>query len=53
MCSDTAACAQTTHVYCFVLHITEYSANNGSLEDATGTTVCLVQEGDHVKLAQK
>jgi hypothetical protein len=53
MCSDTAVFAQTSNKCCVVLHIIEYSANNGSLEDAPGTTVSLVQEGDQMKLAQK
>jgi len=31
MCSDPAACTQTTHGCCDVLHVTEYSGTNGSL----------------------
>jgi len=53
MCSDTAACMQTTHGCYDVLQITEYSGTNGSLEEAPGTTVHLVEEGDRKKLAKK
>jgi len=53
MCSDTAAYTRTTHGYCDVLYIAEYWGTNGSLEEVPGTTVCLVEEGDHIKLAQK
>jgi len=53
MWSDTAAYTQTTCGYCDILHIAEYLGTNGSLEEVPGTTVCLVEEGDHKKLAQK
>lgn len=53
MCSDTAACTQTSHGCRDVLHIREYSVTDGSLEELPGTTVHLLEEGDRIKLAQK
>jgi hypothetical protein len=53
MCSDSAACTQTTHGCCDVLQIREYLGTNGSLEEVPGTTIHLLEEGDHIKLALK
>jgi hypothetical protein len=44
---------QTIHGCYDVLQITEYSGTNGSLEQAPGTTVHLVEEEDRIKLAKK
>jgi hypothetical protein len=52
MCSDAAACMQTTQGCYDVLHITQYSGTNGSLKEAPGTTVHLVEEEEYIKLAQ-
>jgi hypothetical protein len=53
MCSDSAACTQNNHGYCDVLQIREYLETNGSLEEVPGTTVHLLDEGGHIKLALK
>ena len=53
MCSDTAVCMQTGLGCCDILHVREYSGTDSSLEEAPGTTVLLLEEGDRIKLAQK